>query len=501
MRKLLLAIIFIAASLYSGKVNAQALPATYFQQTIVTGLAYPVDFDWAPDGRYFITLKGGNSTGSCSNGKILVYSAAGALIGTFYDLTDSVNCDFERGLLGIALDPAFATNHYVYVYYVHKYGTANSCRVLRFTEAANVGTSPTIICDINLNGVSPAPAGNHFGGMIRFRPTEPDKIYFCIGDLAYQQGNPTLNYANKLNKPWGKILRINSNGTIPTDNPFYDDGNPATGNDDRIWSYGHRNGFGMTFSPLTDTMYYSENGWNAYDEYNVIHKGGNYGWATCEGDFVYNTSTPCTGFINPIATWGAPLGGITGTVYYSGTTMPEFNNHILVADNDYGRIYDLTLGNAPAYDMVTSKVIFADIVTPTGVGITTLREGADGCLYAMKGGYTTNGQIYRICHVGTGIATMAGNLNYIGQNYPNPSTGETQIDYSISDASEVMIELYDVTGRKVKTILNGSQDPGDHTVTVSGLDKFAEGSYFYKIEVKQNGKTAYTATKRLMIVK
>lgn len=509
MKKILTFLGIMLAFAGSHRLIAQALPSSYYQTAVVSGLTYPVDFDWTPDGRYLVTLKGGNTAGSCANGKIQMYDASGVFIGTFYDLTDSVNCDFERGIIGIAVDPNFTSNHYVYVYYVHKYGTANSCRILRFTEVANVGTSPTIILDINVNSsaLGFTPAGNHFGGMIRIRPSQPDKIYLQLGDLAYNQSGASaaLNMADKLNKPFGKILRINTDGSIPTDNPFYDDGNPATGNDDRIWTYGNRNGLGMTFSPVTDSMYFSENGYNTWDEFNIAHKGGNYGWNTCEGDFMNSsTSVPCNlvGDVRPMTTWGTPLGGVTGTVYYSGSVMPEFDNHILVADNDYGRIYDLTLGNPPNYDIVTSNVLFADVVSGgVGAGLTTMREGSDGCLYAMKGGYTTTGTIYRICHVGTGIDTPNGMATTIGQNYPNPTDGNTQIDYSVNAASEVSIDLFDVTGRKIQNLLSATVEAGKHTIALNDLARYAMGAYFYQMEVKQQGNIVYKETKRLTLVK
>ncbi len=508
MKKILLAFAVLFTITASLKLHAQALPAMYTQTNIVTGLQYPTDWDWTADGRYFINQKGGNAAGSCANGKILVYSSAGVLLSTFYDLTDSVNCDFERGLLGIAIDPDFANNHYVYVYYVHKWLTANSCRILRFTENANVGTNPTIIMDIsvngltNVNGQAIAIAGNHFGGIIRFRPSQPDKIYVQIGDLAYNQTVPATNMANKLNYPFGKILRINKNGTIPTDNPYYDDGNPAVGNDDRIWTYGNRNMFGMCFSPVTDTMYSSENGLNTWDEFNVIHKGGNYGWATCEGNFMNgSTTTACnlTGDIRPIATWSNPP-AVTGCLYYSGSIMSEFDNHILVGDNDNGKIYNLTMGNAPAYDVVTSNVTFADVTTG---GLTSMKQGADGCIYAMKGGYTVAGTIFKICHTsGVGIATNDAIENTMGQNYPNPTNGKTQIDFSISQTASVNIDLYDVTGRKIKTIYSSSEvTAGNHTVELADISAFNSGSYFYKMEAKQNNKVIFTETKRMLLVK
>ena len=504
MKKIILILSILFFSVVTFKTTAQTLPAGYVKTTMVTGLAYPVAFDFTPDGRYLITLKGGNAAGACANGKIMTYSSAGTLLSTFYDLTDSVNCDFERGLLGICIDPNFTTNHYVYAYYVHKWLTANSLRVIRFTEVANVGTSPTVILNIDLNPYT--VAGNHVGGNVHFRPSDPNRLYVSIGDLAFHQGDSVLNYANKLNKPFGKNLRINSDGTIPTSNPYYDDGDPATGNDDRIWTWGHRNPFDFCFSPVSDSMYTSENGWNAYDEINLVVKGKNYGWSACEGNYIVTTggatTTPCANanYVNPITTWSAPLGGITGIVYYSGSVMPEFDNHLLVADNDYGRVYDLTLGNAPAYNTVTSNVLWADL-TSTG-GLTTMKEGSDGCIYAMKGGYTTSGQIYRICHTPTGVVSNETVANVIGQNYPNPTTGSTQIDYTVSQTSTVSIELYDVTGRKIRTILNATGiTAGTHTVEIFDLEKFAAGSYFYKMEVKQNSKIVFSETKRMVISK
>lgn len=485
---------------------AQALPPQYTQTTIISGLRYPVDFAWTPDGRYLVTQKGDN-TFPAANAYIKIFNSSGTLIGNFYDLTSVVDSDFERGLLGIAVDPNFTTNHYVYAYYTYRNSAQTDfrIRVVRFTEVSNVGTAPTLIFDHQYATSSSTYPGNHFGGIIRFRPSQPDKLYIEIGDLAYNQGNPTLNYANKLDKPYGKILRINSDGTIPTDNPYYDDGNPATGNDDRIWSYGHRNMFGMCFNPNTDSMYVSENGWNSYDEFNIVHKGANYGWASCEGNFVASTSgtattTPCTNplFVAPMTTWAAPLPGITGCLYYTSSLMPEFQNHILVADNDYGRLYDLTLGNAPAYDIVTSNVTFADITTG---GLTEIKQGPEGCIYAMKGGYTTSGAIYRICPVSMNTNVIDAAQNFLGQNYPNPAENSSSIDFNLAQNGKVKIQLYDITGRIVKTITEKEYVAGKHTVTIDNFETLASGSYFYKMEVTANGKSIFTETKRMIVSK
>lgn len=497
MKKILLA--FFSLLAFTG-INAQTLPGTYTKTSTVTGLLYPSDFDWLPDGRYIVTQKGG-TTATTSNALIRMFKSDGTAIGTFYNLTDSVDANGEHGLHGVAVDPNFTTNHYIYAYYtyINKAKTIKALRVVRFTEASNVGTNPTLI----FNQVYTASTTNHVGGIIRIRPSQPTKLYIQIGELAYMQTNATLNYANKLTNPYGKILRINTDGTIPTDNPFYDDGDPAKGNDDRIWSYGHRNSFGMCVNPVTDSLYASENGLNAWDEFNIIHKGGNYGWATCEGDYLNSSTTqPCTdpSFVKPISTWpsgNGKLPSVTGCLFYSGNVLSEFNNHIIVADNSYGILYDLTLGNAPAYDVVTNKKAFADITTE---GLTSIRQGTDGCIYALKGGYTTTGEIFRICHTATGINSADELVNEIGQNYPNPASGATQIDYRVAQASTVTVVLMDVTGRILRTLANEQVQAGKHTIEVTDLSALPNGSYFYRMDVQQNDKLNFSQTKRMIVL-
>src|SRR4051812_22656656 len=107
MKKIVIIYMVLMATGLSLKLGAQPLPAAYVKTSVMSGLQFPTDFDWTSDGRYFITQKGGNASGFCADAKILVYDAAGTFLNTFYDLTDSVNCDFERGLLGIAVDPGF----------------------------------------------------------------------------------------------------------------------------------------------------------------------------------------------------------------------------------------------------------------------------------------------------------------------------------------------------------------------------------------------------------
>ncbi len=439
-----------------------------FQTTaVITTLNEPVAFTFTPQNRIFITLKAGT---------ILYYDANYTLIGTFYNLSDSVYNNFERGLLGIEIDPDYNNNQYVYVYYNHRCCNPSPSglqylRVVRFTQVGNVGTNPTIIFSQQVSNTIP---GNHVGGNIRFRPSDPNHIYISIGELA------TPANAQNLANPYGKMLRINKNGSIPTNNPFYDDGIVTTGNDDRIWSYGHRNHFDFCFSTFNDSLYISENGASTWDEVNYGMRGRNYGWQLCEGQNIYASASPCVNpaLTNPMTVWPAPLPSLTGILHYTSTVIPTLTNHLLVADNDYGRVYDLTLGNSPLYNTVTSNVQLMDLVAGTG-GLTTLKQGSDGCFYAMKGGYTTTGSIMRVCPTGMYVSEQNLVVAYT-EVVPNPSKGDFDLHFFLNSASDVGITISDVSGKLVKDagVIAGKNGENTFKFTSTGLPA---GVYFIHV--------------------
>src|SRR4030095_14335996 len=285
----------------------------------------------------------------------------------FWNFTDSTASGGELGLLGVCLDPNYTFNNYVYFYYTHYPNPA--FRVVRLTNNANTGTNPYIVFSESVSNLGAI----HVGGNIRFG--YDNKFYITIGNNNIDSNSQSL-YTFK-----GKILRLNSNGTIPTDNPFYDDGNPHTGKDDRIWSYGLRNSFDFCFSPYNDSLYATENGAGYPDEINFIRKGKNYGWPYCQGYCnPYNplyqnpmTEIPGNGSFNY-----AP----TGIMVYTGSVMPELTGKLIVIGYGVGNIYrgllKCELGHAPYYDTIVSKTILLDIY-----GYTTLMQGSDGYIYAL----------------------------------------------------------------------------------------------------------------------
>lgn len=184
----------------------------------------------------------------------------------------------ERGLLGLALDPNFASNHFVYVYYTTT-AADNHNRVSRFTADASgnlaLAGSQKVLLELN-----PHAAGNHNGGAIHFGPD--GKLYIAVGDNA-NQNNPTGTHnSQRLTTLHGKILRINADGTIPSDNPFV---GQTTGKNRAIWARGLRNPFTFSFEPGTGRMFINDVGQSTWEEINVGAPGANYGWPATEGSF------------------------------------------------------------------------------------------------------------------------------------------------------------------------------------------------------------------------
>src|SRR5262249_31277832 len=218
---------------------------------------------FAPDGRLFISEQGGD----------LKIVSNYELLPTPFVHVNTVNF-FEQGLLGIAFDPDFANNGYVYVYYTAQ-TPARHNRVSRFTSDPDnpdvaLPGSEEILLDLPNAG-----PGNHNGGAIHFG--WDGALYIAVGD------NATSSNAQTLANPFGKILRINADGTIPEDNPFYVDG---TSSSHYIYAFGFRNPYSFHVSPLTGQIFVGDVGSSGAarrEEVNELYGGENYGWPVVEG--------------------------------------------------------------------------------------------------------------------------------------------------------------------------------------------------------------------------
>ncbi len=354
------------AHLFSLQPRAQAatVPAGFSDSVYASGLTAPTAMDFAPDGRLFVAEQGG---------KLRVIHN-GALLATPF-VTLSVSASGERGLLGVAFDPDFATNQYVYAYYTATSPAVHN-RVSRFTANGNVAVagSETIVLELdNLSG-----ATNHNGGAIHFGAD--GKLYVATGDNANGANSQTLT--NLL----GKLLRINKDGTIPTDNPFY---GSASGNNRAIWALGLRNPFTFSVQPGTGRIVINDVGQSAWEEINDGIAGSNYGWPNVEGQGTPSPPVTLGAYRDPLYAYGHGSGcAITGGVFYNPPVAQfpaPYSGRYFFADycNNWIRTY------TPGSGAVESFLSGAD-------GPVDQKVGADGSLYYLN---INNGTVGRVQHV------------------------------------------------------------------------------------------------------
>ncbi|HJU92010.1 MAG TPA: PQQ-dependent sugar dehydrogenase [Pyrinomonadaceae bacterium] len=343
-------LVFLAIS----STYAASLPEGFIE-TAIFGLSQPTAMQIAPDGRIFV----------CQQGGALRVIKNGALLTTPF-MTLSVDPQGERGLLGIAFDPNFATNNFLYVYYTIS-STPKRNRVSRFTANGDVVVPGSEFIVLELDFLSDAT--NHNGGAIHFGPD--GKLYIAVGENADDSNSQTL--ANML----GKILRINPNGTIPEDNPFF---GITAGNNRSIWALGLRNPFTFAFQPGTGRMFINDVGQDTWEEINDGIAGSNYGWPDTEGA----TSNPA--FRSPLFSYTHDEGcAIAGGAFYNPETVqfpPSFVGKYFFADLCGGwiRLFDPATGAASDFASGISAPV-------------DLKVGNDGSLYYLSRG---SGAVFRV---------------------------------------------------------------------------------------------------------
>lgn len=313
----------------------------------------------------------------------------------FVDLQDRVNDSaFESGLLGMAFDPAFATNGRVYLSYTadpRVSGSVLESRISRFTVSGGVidPQSEQILLTI------PQPFSNHNGGNIVFGPD--GMLYAGFGDGG-SGGDPQNNAQNRANL-LGKILRLDVSGTggyaIPPDNPFAGAGSArceagsttAGGTCAEIYAYGLRNPWRWSFDRAAPTpqMWLADVGQNAWEEVNRIQAGGNYGWRFREGAHCFNPAENCPAtangvlLIDPVAEYPRNVGSsITGGYVYRGTAIPALVGRYVFGDFGSGIILALVPDGSGNLQRQT--------LLDTDASISSFGEGVDGELYYVDFG-------------------------------------------------------------------------------------------------------------------
>lgn len=422
-------------------------------QSFATGFSSPTEIAHpAGDSRLFVVQQGGSIKILNSNGTVNATS--------FLSLPNTVILSGgERGLLGLAFHPNYATNGYFYINYTRAGdGATVIARYSVSTTDANVAnaTSGTILMTIA------QPANNHNGGTIKFGPD--GFLYIGMGDGGFQ-GDPD-NRAQNINDNLGKILRIDVDSAspygIPPTNPYVG----IAGNDE-IWSIGMRNPWKFSFNRVNGDLWVADVGQSAAEEINKITSplpaGLNFGWRCYEGNLVYNsTSGTCPAYaatVAPVTQYGHTGNrcSITGGYAYTGSIYPNFANKYFFADYCTAEIGYLT--------GTSSTITWA--LNPAG-SITTFGEDLNGELFAAVGG-----TIYKIIDssLGTNDFDKKG-LSF----YPNPAKTEIFIK-NTSETSLSKVAVFDITGKLVLT--QAMQNTELSTVNIA---KLTAGLYIITLE-------------------
>jgi glucose/arabinose dehydrogenase len=365
LRFLLLAAFLCALGLATRALGA-TLPTGFSETRIATGLASPTAMAFAPDGRLFVAQQTG-ALRVIQNGTLLTQPF----------LTVSVNSSGERGLLGVAFDPNFASNNFVYVYYTTSTSPIHN-RLSRFTASAanpNVVAAGSEVQLLNLPNLSSAT--NHNGGAIHFGTD--GRLYIAVGENANSANSQSLTTT------LGKVLRINADGSIPSDNPFF---SQTTGINQAIWARGLRNPFNFAVDRTNGRIHVNDVGENTWEEVNLGVAGSNYGWPQTEGP----NPAGVAGVRYPIHNYqnAGSFCAITGAAFYrpvTATFPAEYAGRYFFGDFCGGFIRMLS---PPNYD--TSAGFATGISSLVDIAVHT-----DGSLYYLARG---GGEVFRVQFTG-----------------------------------------------------------------------------------------------------
>lgn len=344
--------------------GAAGVPQGFVETAVVaSGISAATAMEFAPDGRIFVCQQ---------TGEVRVIKNGVLLANPF--VTFSVDSTGERGLLGLAFDPDFAINGYVYFYYTVSSSPRHN-RIVRVTSGAgDTAVAGSEVPILALNDLTSAT--NHNGGAIHFGVD--GKLYAGVGDNNSGANSQTLS--NLL----GKLLRINKDGSIPPDNPFYFQ---TTGSNGAIWATGLRNPFTFAVQPGSGKILINDVGQVSFEEINEGFAGANYGWPSTEGMF---SPSQFPAYTNPVFAYGHTVSPTTGCAISGGSF---YNPPVFQFPGTY-------LGSYFFADLCSGWIRQLDLTTKTASGFATginfpvdIKVGPDGALYYLSRGA---GGVFRI---------------------------------------------------------------------------------------------------------
>jgi glucose/arabinose dehydrogenase len=444
MKRLSLGIICICAAVSSYSQN-------FAVRTVKNNIFIPWEIIYGPDDNIWFTQK---------NGYICRVEPATGNTDTLYHETNNV-VQSEGGMLGMALHPAFPTQPYVYVAYQYTQGGYKE-RIARYTYfpgGDTLGAPMTLLDNID---------GNNYHNGCRLVVVN-DKLFITTGDAGNTSNSQDMNSLS------GKILRINLDGSIPSDNPI--PGNPA-------WSWGDRNSQGMTYA--NGMLYTSMHGGNIEDEINIIEGGRNYGWPTVEG---YCDQPGEMTFCNdsnvaePMYTW-SPTIAPAGIDFYDHPMFPQWQNSLMMCSLKDTSLWILKLNSS--HDAVVTAIR----IDTLGLGrIRDICISPDGSIFLSTSNSQASGNGQKIDRIvelydSTYIPLKTAQLlkNDVLRIYPNP----TQSEFSVSIKNVAITGLpYTIINAVGQVVLEGKLV--NNTISLNSLP-----TGLYQLKLRDATGASYT---------
>lgn len=415
--------------------------------SFATGFTSPVEITHTTDSRLFVVEQGGT---------IKILNTNGTTNATpFLNVSGIISSGGERGLLGLAFHPNYASNGFFYVNYTNP---AGNTVIARYSVSGNpdvANTTGTVLLTIT------QPYSNHNGGSIKFGPD--GYLYIGMGDGG-SSGDPE-NRAQNTTELLGKILRIDVNSGVPYGIPA---NNPYVGvaGADEIWAIGVRNPWKFSFNRNNGDLWIADVGQNNVEEINKVSPtlaGLNYGWRCYEGNSNYNTAGCAAAatmtFPLAVVTHAGGVCSITGGYVYTGTMYPNFSGLYFFSDYCKPQIGMMTSGGA-----ITYSATFA------GNNFTTFGEDSNGELYIAA---INSGIIYKITDTSLGVNQFDKTPFLI---YPNPTKSAVFIQKS-NESYPTEVAIFDLNGKLLLT-----QKTENLPINTVSTENLASGLYLMTVK-------------------
>lgn len=360
-------IIFLSNSFYSFAASPLQFP-DYKIQEVANGLNFPWSLAFLPDGELLVTERAGQ----------LIKITRGNISELITGLPTNIYVKGQGGLLDVVLHPNFSINRWVYISYVIGDDDKNALQVMRAKLTNNQLTEKQIVFTVTPFKSTPV----HFAGRMAFLPD--NTLLITSGDgFDYRED------AQRLNSLLGKTVRINDDGSVPTDNPFVTENLDSPSN--YVFSYGHRNHQGILFDSERNVIFSNEHGPDGGDELNIIRAGMNYGWPVITNglDYIGSRISPFTEYANmqqPSLDW-TPSIAPSGMAVHRGSLFDELNGDLLVSVLKFKEVRWLQMNGMK---VVAQTSLFKELKQR----IRDVRVHSDGSIYILTD--SENGKVLRI---------------------------------------------------------------------------------------------------------